>query len=141
MGNKSASSNMPKYFVLGFFAVGAFIIFNQLTNGGDDNTQTVSVKLPQLTAAQLEGKKLFDANCAACHGKNAAGSGQGPTFISPIYRPNHHADQAFVIAAMQGVRAHHWQFGNMPPQPQVKPNEVLKIVNYVRALQRANGIN
>ena len=140
MGNKVASSNLPKYFVLGFFAFGAFIIFNQVT-ASNDKTQKVSVTVPELTAAELEGKSLFDDNCAACHGKNAAGTDQGPPFINPIYRPNHHGDQAFVIAAMQGVRSHHWRFGNMPPQPQVKLDDVRKIVTYVRALQRANGIN
>ena len=140
MGNKVASSNLPKYFVLGFFAFGAFIVFNQVT-ASNDKTQKVSVTVPELTAAELEGKSLFDDNCAACHGKNAAGTDQGPPFINPIYRPNHHGDQAFVIAAMQGVRSHHWRFGNMPPQPQVKPDDVRKIVTYVRALQRANGIN
>ncbi len=140
MANKSTSSNIPKYFVLGFFAFGAFMVFNQLTSD-TDKTQMVTVKVPDLSSVALEGKKLFEDNCLACHGKNAAGTGQGPTFINSIYRPDHHGDQAFVIAALQGVRAHHWRFGNMPAQPQVKPDEVQKIVIYVRALQRANGIN
>jgi hypothetical protein len=38
------------------------------------------------------------------------------------------------------VRAHHWRFGNMPPVDGVNRAEVEKIVAYVRALQRANGI-
>ncbi len=116
------------------------MVFNQLTSD-TDKTQAVTVKVPDLSSVALEGKTLFEKNCLACHGKNAAGTGQGPPFINPIYRPDHHGDQAFVIAAMQGVRAHHWRFGNMPAQPQVKPDEIQKIVIYVRALQRANGIN
>jgi hypothetical protein len=47
---------------------------------------------------------------------------------------------AFVLAAKQGVRAHHWRFGNMPAVEGVSDEDVLQITDYVRALQRANGI-
>ena len=46
---------------------------------------------------------------------------------------------AFLMAAQNGVRAHHWRFGNMPPQ-QVTRGEVARIVTYIRELQQANGI-
>ncbi|MDF1854859.1 cytochrome c [Pseudooceanicola sp.] len=95
-----------------------------------------------LTRAQLEGQALFDGTCAACHG--TAGSGQfglGPPLIHRVYEPSHHGNASFVQAVAQGVRAHHWRFGNMPPQPGVTKDEVLLIVNYIRALQRANGID
>jgi hypothetical protein len=39
-----------------------------------------------------------------------------------------------------GVRAHHWRFGDMPPDPAVTPVEVAQITRYVRELQQANGI-
>ncbi len=86
------------------------------------------------------GEQDFNANCAACHGKNAAGTNSGPPLIHRIYEPNHHADIAFKLAAKRGVRAHHWGFGNMPPQEQVKDYELVRIVAYVRELQKANGI-
>ena len=54
---------------------------------------------------------------------------------------NHHGDMSFVIAAQNGVRAHHWKFGNMPAVKGVTQADVLNIVAYVRALQRENGIN
>jgi hypothetical protein len=38
------------------------------------------------------------------------------------------------------VSAHHWRFGDMPPQPAVAPAEVARITRYIRELQRANGI-
>jgi mono/diheme cytochrome c family protein len=102
----------------------------------------VAVKLPEsLTAAAQEGKVLFERACAACHGENAAGSGKGPPLVHKIYEPNHHGDQAFQLAARNGVRAHHWKFGNMPALPDVSEVDVTAIVTYVRELQRANGIN
>ena len=49
---------------------------------------------------------------------------------------------AFVLAARNGVRAHHWPFGDMPPVGQpLTDGELAAIIAYVRELQRANGIS
>ncbi|WP_418595302.1 c-type cytochrome [Ponticoccus sp. (in: a-proteobacteria)] len=103
----------------------------------------VTVTPPDRLSAQAElGKRGFDAVCAACHGENAAGKmGFGPPLVHEIYEPSHHGDMAFLVAAQQGVRAHHWTFGNMPPQPGVTQGEMKTIIAYIRELQRANGIN
>lgn len=102
----------------------------------------VSVTVPELTGTALAGEALFQANCAACHGDNAAGrEGVGPPLVHKIYEPGHHGDGAFYLAAQQGVRAHHWPFGNMPPIDGVSQNDVESIIAYVRKLQQANGIN
>ena len=103
-------------------------------------TAQATVVVPSLTAEETAGQDLFNANCATCHGPNGTGTEKGPPFLNRIYEPNHHGDMAFVIAARQGVRAHHWQFGNMPPVQGVTDQDVLKIVAYIRALQRANGV-
>ena len=95
---------------------------------------------PQLTADLGVGKTNYEARCAQCHGKTARGSDRGPTFISRIYHPGHHGDAAFLIAPRQGVRAHHWRFGDMPPVPGVSDAELQSILRYVRAVQRANGV-
>jgi len=60
--------------------------------------------------------------------------------VHRIYGSGHHADAAFTLAAQRGVRAHHWRFGDMPPVPSARPEEISLIVRYVRELQRANGI-
>ena len=99
------------------------------------------VRVPTLSAAATAGEAVFDANCAACHGDNAAGrDGAGPPLVHKIYEPNHHSDAAFFLAARQGVRSHHWPFGNMPPVEGVSDDDVALIVAYVRELQRANGV-
>ncbi|MCB1423634.1 MAG: cytochrome c [Nitratireductor sp.] len=100
------------------------------------------VMVPALDSVAMRGEAAFNDNCAACHGKNAAGrNGMGPPLVHIIYEPNHHSDGAFFFAAANGVRSHHWQFGNMPPVESVSEDEVRDIVAYVRTLQRANGIN
>lgn len=101
----------------------------------------VNVTVPELDGMALAGKSAFDTNCASCHGANAAGQdGVAPPLVHIIYEPNHHGDQAFYLAARQGVRSHHWPFGDMPPVEGVTDRDIAKIVAYVRSLQRANGI-
>lgn len=115
----------------------------QPTMASGTDAPIVQVVLPgQLSPQAQMGKTAYDNICAACHGTNAAGrQGMGPPFVHPIYRPGHHGDMAFQIAVRQGVRAHHWPFGNMPPQQGLTEADVRNIVAYVRELQRANGID
>jgi len=101
----------------------------------------VSISVPKLPEAFLSGKKIFDTNCSSCHGENAAGAHDtGPPLVHIIYEPNHHSDGSFVLAAKNGVRSHHWPYGNMPPVDGIKDTEISEIIKYVRFLQRANGI-
>ncbi|MDE2745727.1 MAG: cytochrome c [Chloroflexota bacterium] len=88
----------------------------------------------------LEGKKLFAANCTQCHGENAMGTNQGPPLVHVIYEPGHHGNASFVIAVARGVRAHHWDFGNMPAIPELSIDEINQVICYVRELQLANEI-
>ena len=126
--------------IAGALAIGAFLVWRTLSGGTPSDAHIVAVTVPQLSVRAERGQELFAANCAACHGQNAGGTGQGPPLIHRIYEPNHHGDQAFLIAATQGVRAHHWGFGNMPPVEGVSERQVADIVAYVREVQKANGI-
>ena len=87
-----------------------------------------------------QGEIAFNARCAICHGANAAGTAMGPPLAHRIYEPGHHQDFAFRNAVRNGVTAHHWQFGNMPPLPGVSDRDVDAIICYVRELQLAAGI-
>lgn len=101
----------------------------------------VAVVMPaELSPAAEAGQVAFANNCAVCHGENGGGTDQGPPLIHVIYEPSHHADIAFVLAAGNGTRAHHWRFGDMPPQPHVSEQEIADIVQFVREVQRGNGI-
>ena len=117
------------------FAAG-FWWFGSSPSGG----ALVDVTMPELSRTAQAGQKAFAENCAACHGEAAGGTDQGPPLVHRIYRPGHHADAAFQLAAQRGVPQHHWNFGNMPPQPQVGERAILQIIEFVRELQVANGI-
>ncbi len=92
-------------------------------------------------AEYQRGETLFKSHCAKCHGEQAVGTDHGPPLVHKIYEPNHHADIAFQRAAANGVRAHHWKFGDMPKVEGVTPSDVDQIIGYVRWLQRQAGIN
>ena len=118
------------------FAASGWLVWN--LRPSTTNTQ---VEIPALSVVAANGRAIFAENCAACHGTSAAGGDTGPPLIHIIYNPRHHADGAFYGAAKLGVLQHHWRFGNMPAQPQVSDDEIAAVVQYVRELQRANGIN
>ena len=86
------------------------------------------------------GEAKFNANCSVCHGPQGVGTQQGPPLVHKIYEPNHHGDAAFQRAVASGVKAHHWEFGNMPKIESVNSDDVDQIVRYVRWLQRQAGI-
>jgi cytochrome c len=93
------------------------------------------------TPAEFQkGEAKFNANCARCHGEHALGTTQGPPLVHKIYEPSHHGDAAFQFAAARGVRAHHWNFGDMPKIEGVAQDDVTQITAYVRWLQREAGI-
>lgn len=111
--------------------------------GVADGAPIVVPQVPASFTQEAEmGARAFKAKCAACHGENAAGiRGAAPPLVHKIYEPSHHGDFAFVLAVKNGVRAHHWPFGDMPPVAGLTEADVATIVAYVRALQRENGIN
>jgi mono/diheme cytochrome c family protein len=135
------TDGFPRYLVLGTLVAGLGVFVWQLAGpSATPKGTTVEVKIPRLSALAVEGKAAFEANCATCHGRNAAGTAKGPPLVHDIYNPGHHGDGAFFLAAKLGVRQHHWPYGNMPPQPQVAEPQLAAIVQYIRELQVANGI-
>lgn len=121
---------------------GAYALLRDRSTLPDDATAMIAVSVPPLGAVEQAGAAQFDAHCAQCHGRNGAGvEGVGPPLVHVIYEPAHHADGAFYAAVQLGVRAHHWEFGDMPRQPHVAERDITRIIAYIRALQRANGID
>lgn len=104
--------------------------------GGADDGPGIPVQDSELVAA---GEQLFVASCSQCHGPDARGTERGPSFLSEVYVPSHHGDGAFLLAVQNGSRAHHWNFGDMPPVPDLSAESVEAIVAYVREQQRVEG--
>ncbi len=130
---------LPAIAVGAVVLAGVAIVFWRIFPGSE-GPSAAPIRVPELSQLALKGEKAFNANCAACHGTNGAGTNQGPPLVHDIYNPGHHADAAFVAAVRRGVRRHHWSFGDMPPRPGVTDPELAAIIRYVRELQVANGI-
>ncbi|MCZ4292364.1 c-type cytochrome [Hoeflea alexandrii] len=131
--------NLPKYFVMGFFGLGLVVLISKNFKT-DSETSYALADLSEISNEARVGQALFGSNCASCHGDAGGGTEKGPPLIHDIYNPGHHPDEAFFSAVANGVPQHHWPFGNMPKLGQVTPDEVAKIVGYVREIQLANGI-
>ena len=119
--------------------VATLALFVLMRDQGPNATMS-SVKIPAFSMEAQLGRKSFERYCMECHGKNAGGSDLGPPLIHKIYEPNHHSDMSFYRAAKNGVQAHHWPYGDMPPVKGANRNDVTDIIRYIRELQRANGI-
>jgi mono/diheme cytochrome c family protein len=119
-------------------------LFALLTACGqaDDNERLARLGLPPASyqANADNGATVYGAQCRACHGPAGRGTDQGPPLVHGYYVPGHHADLAFYRAVKQGVVQHHWEFGDMPAQPQIPPTEVADVVAYVRGLQQRQGL-
>jgi cytochrome c len=130
---------------LGLLIIGAgwLLLKPQEQAGNAQGAALVDVTLPaRFTPQEQIGETAFNAKCADCHGENAAGrDGIAPPLIHKIYEPSHHGDMSFQLAAMNGVQAHHWPFGNMPAVEGIAPSDITNITTYIRAIQRTNGIN
>ncbi len=105
-----------------------------------NSNQEVVVKTPKVPFKYGFGKNKFQKMCGQCHGQWGNGSEQGPPLMHPFYKPSHHGDGAFYSAALRGVRAHHWQFGNMPAVSGATEKDMSSIIPFIRWLQRENGI-
>ena len=116
-----------------FVAVGLLLLVAGCVVGSE---VAIEPQDPELVEA---GAELYAAHCAECHGSDLQGTDQGPSHLSIIYEPNHHADGAFLFAVQNGVRAHHWDFGDMLPIEGLNPEEVEAIIAFVRERQRVEG--
>ena len=106
------------------------------------STNIVTIRIPEVQGSSAQGKLVFDSACASCHGENAVGiKGVAPPLVHKIYEPSHHGDEAFQRAVATGVKSHHWEFGDMPAIRGVTRADVMVVTEYIRELQRANGIH
>ncbi len=116
----------------------AWLAFVSACGGGGDVVEGPSIPVQDASLVDA-GEPLYQANCASCHGADLRGTDQGPSHLSMVYAPDHHGDQAFVLAVRFGVQAHHWPFGPTPPVQGLSDDDIAAIVAYVRGNQRLNG--
>jgi mono/diheme cytochrome c family protein len=112
-----------------------FAVLSLLGGCGSDTTDGADTTTP----GGLDGETLYRQSCSSCHGADLRGTNQGPSHLSIVYEPNHHPDDSFRRAIAEGVTAHHWAFGDMPPIGGLSDAEVDAIIQYVRERQTEKG--
>lgn len=100
---------------------------------GGGETQTAS------PTGDDSGAALYAENCASCHGADLRGTDDGPSHLSIVYEPDHHGDDSFRAAILDGTRQHHWTFGDMEPITGLSGAEIDEIIAYVRSEQERLG--
>lgn len=120
----------------GWFGIAAVVV-TALVGGiacGSEGEESAAV-----SGDVSRGRELYTARCASCHGADLEGTDRGPSHLSKVYEPSHHGDFAFRAAVANGVRAHHWRFGDMPPVEGLSEADVKAIVAYIREEQERRG--
>ena len=140
----------PEHLVRGLVALGAALVLAgsacTARSGATSPTPRATPPTPAPTPppeprfSGTDGRSLYGQACSVCHGQALEGTNAGPTFLNRIYAPGHHADISFMFAIERGVRAHHWNFGNMAPVEGLSQEQVLAIIAFIREEQRAAGI-
>ena len=141
MTKRRAPSRWPWLIAAILVVAAAVAIAVTATQDGTDSGGPSAVAAPPVDQNAEEGREPYETTCAVCHGRDLRGSSAGPPLLNRVYEPGHHPDESFRRAVTQGVRAHHWSFGDMPAQPTVSADEIDRIIAFVRAQQERAGIS
>ncbi len=121
-------------------AVVALVAFGGNASPRDPMTGATEFNIPVQDAALVtDGDILYQASCASCHGSDLRGTDFGPSQLSVVYQPGHHPDESYASAALNGVRSHHWDFGDMQPIAGLSGADMDRIVAFIRETQRTEG--
>lgn len=95
---------------------------------------------PALSDRGREGRAVFRATCADCHGALAQGAASGPALLHPAYASGRYSDADFRAAVREGRAPRLWSFGPMPAHPDLPEEDLERVIAFVRELQRATGL-
>ncbi len=87
------------------------------------------------------GAIVYASSCASCHGADLRGTDKGPSHLSVVYEPNHHGDDSFRSAIVNGAPQHHWDFGPMAPVTGLDAQDMDAVIAFVRAEQERLGFD
>jgi mono/diheme cytochrome c family protein len=90
------------------------------------------------------GKALFDQRCVMCHGPLGAGDGQLAATLPPETKPRNLqegkfkfvTDDASIKKLLQGGGSAVGLSPLMPPQPDLKDDQIDNLIAYVRSLKK-----
>ena len=84
---------------------------------------------------EVDGRALFAANCAVCHGTAGEGGAGAPPLTDPAYLPDQLSDAEVAAAIRGGVRDVREGYGAMPAFSNLTEEQIAALVEVVRELQ------
>jgi mono/diheme cytochrome c family protein len=82
------------------------------------------------------GQSHFHRVCARCHGRDAAGGNNAPTFLQEKFDPKHFPNGKIARTILNGSNS-----GAMPSQKKnVNDQQIREIIKYIRHSQKAAGV-
>jgi mono/diheme cytochrome c family protein len=83
----------------------------------------------------VDGRALFAANCAVCHGTTGQGTDRAPSLREARYRPEQLSDADVADSIRNGVPDRESEYGPMPAFRQFDDAQIEALVEVVRELQ------
>ncbi len=106
-----------------------------------DQPEMIEVIMPELEGMAVEGQVAYQRSCAECHGINAGGLEEhGPPLIMDLYGPSERSDMDIILAIQLGHEQENWSYGDMSPPENIGFAEQGMVVEFLRQVQFANGV-
>src|SRR4249920_3020105 len=83
----------------------------------------------QNRATRMPGQRVFDSNCAGCHGLDGRGGDKGIDIVDNLAAHN------LTDAKLRGIIAKGIAGTSMPAFPELNQQQVRNIIGYLRSLQ------
>lgn len=126
-------------------AASALVLAVACTAQPEPASTSPAAAAPKVTAATLaQGREIYKANCAGCHGESGKGDGPGAGVFKPP--PRDHTDRAYMSTLTDKDLADVIRMGGamkgkplMPSNPQLNGPTLEALVAYVRSLSEPRG--
>ena len=91
------------------------------------------------TASSADGRQIYAAKCAECHGANLEGTSRGPSHLSRVYEPGAPLGREFPPGHQAGLAPAPLELRPMAPVAGLSDADVNAVIAFVRAQQRERG--
>lgn len=137
MNNTQAIGTMSKVVIAGLIAIFGTMLTLLSSAAHEGHGPMPKARIPFVMSPDARaGSKIYNSECAACHGRLLDGTHKGPPMLA--YESAFHPDPDFVAAIKSGVKQHHWSFGDMLPIKSLTDDEIRRVIIYIRKVQAYN---
>ena len=77
-------------------------------------------------------EKLYDSFCIECHDTQGKGTQYGAARAHLVYGPQYHTNRSFFLAVSTGIKAYHWQYGDITKVSSVATEDAAYIESYIQ---------